>query len=53
MIYFEHTGREHYLDDPGSIFLYLSLFDHIRAASLKPDDSIKVLNEWAEELGGR
>jgi transcriptional regulator with XRE-family HTH domain len=50
MIYFEHTGREHYVDDPNSISLYLSLFDHIRATALKPDDSLKLLHRRAEEL---
>jgi transcriptional regulator with XRE-family HTH domain len=53
MIYFEHTGWEHYLDEPKAISLHLSMFDHIRAAALKPDDSLKVLNERAEELAGQ
>jgi transcriptional regulator with XRE-family HTH domain len=52
MVYFEHTDWEHYLDDQGAISLYLSLFDHIRAAALKPDDSLKLLSERADELGG-
>jgi transcriptional regulator with XRE-family HTH domain len=53
MIYFEHTGREHYLDDPETIKLHLSLFDHIRAAALKPDDSIKRLIDRVDQLNGR
>jgi transcriptional regulator with XRE-family HTH domain len=53
MIYFEHTDWEHYLDDPGAISLYLSLFDHIRAAALKPNDSLRVLSERADELGSQ
>jgi Domain of unknown function (DUF5753) len=53
IVYFEHTGREHYLDDPETIKLHLSLFDHIRAAALKPDDSIKRLIDRANELEGR
>jgi transcriptional regulator with XRE-family HTH domain len=52
MVYFEHTGWEHYLDDPTVISLYLSMFDHIRATALKPDDSLKLLSERADELGG-
>jgi transcriptional regulator with XRE-family HTH domain len=52
MVYFEHTGWEHYLDDPDAVSLYLSLFDHIRATALKPDDSIKRLIDRADELGG-
>jgi transcriptional regulator with XRE-family HTH domain len=53
MIYFEHTGWEHYLDNPDAIALHLSLFDQIRAAALKPDDSLKVLDEQAEKLGSQ
>jgi transcriptional regulator with XRE-family HTH domain len=50
MIYFEHAGWEHYLDDPKDVSLYLSLFDHIRATALKPDDSVKRLIDRADEL---
>jgi transcriptional regulator with XRE-family HTH domain len=50
MVYFEHTGREHYFDDPKAIAQYLSLFDHIRAAALKPDDSVKRLMDRADQL---
>lgn len=53
MIYFEHTGSEHYLDDPKVISLYLSLFDHIRAAALEPDESLDRLSSRANELGGQ
>jgi transcriptional regulator with XRE-family HTH domain len=51
MIYFEHTGWEHYLDDPNSISLHLSLFDHIRAAASKPDESLDLMRSRADELG--
>jgi transcriptional regulator with XRE-family HTH domain len=50
MVYFEHAGQEHHLDDPDTFSLYMTLFDHIRAAALKPDDSLKLLHERAEEL---
>jgi transcriptional regulator with XRE-family HTH domain len=53
MIYFEHTGWEHYLDDPNAISLYLSIFDHTRAAALRPDESLKLLSGRADELGGQ
>jgi transcriptional regulator with XRE-family HTH domain len=53
MIYFEHTGWEHYLDDPETIKLHLSLFDHIRAAALKPEDSINRLIDRADELSSQ
>ena len=53
MIYLEHTDREHYLDDSKSLSLYLSLFDHIGAAALKPDDSIKRLIDRIDQLEGR
>jgi transcriptional regulator with XRE-family HTH domain len=51
MIYFEHTGWEHYLDDQSSISLHLSLFDHIRAAASKPDESLDLMRSRADELG--
>jgi transcriptional regulator with XRE-family HTH domain len=53
MVYFEHTGWEHYLDDPAKISQHLALFDHIRAAALKPEDSIKRLIDRTDELAGR
>lgn len=53
MIYFEHTGSEHYLDDPKAISLYLSLFDQIRAAALEPDESLDRLIIRADELGSQ
>jgi transcriptional regulator with XRE-family HTH domain len=53
LVYFEHTGREHFLDDSRAITLYSSLFDHIRAAALKPDDSIKLLIDRADELNSQ
>jgi transcriptional regulator with XRE-family HTH domain len=53
VIYFEHTEWEHYVDDPDAITLYVSLFDHIRAAALKPDDSIDLLSRRADELGSQ
>jgi transcriptional regulator with XRE-family HTH domain len=53
MVYFEHTGWEHYLDNPDAVALYLSLFDHIRATALKPDDSIKRLIDRADELNSQ
>jgi transcriptional regulator with XRE-family HTH domain len=52
IVYFEHTGLDHYVDDPDAMSLYVSLFDHIRAAALKPDDSVELLSRRADELGG-
>jgi transcriptional regulator with XRE-family HTH domain len=51
VIYFEHTEYEHYVDDPDAIMLYVSMFEQIRAAALKPDDSIDLLTRRADELG--
>jgi transcriptional regulator with XRE-family HTH domain len=53
IIYFEHTDQEHYLDDAHTVSLYLSLFDHLRATALKPDDSMKFLNDCANRLNRR
>jgi transcriptional regulator with XRE-family HTH domain len=50
MVYFEHTGPEHYSDDPTTVAFHASLFEHMRAAALKPDDSLKLVHARAEEL---
>jgi transcriptional regulator with XRE-family HTH domain len=50
MVYLEHTGREHYFDDIDAVAIHSMLFDHIRAAALKPDDSLKLVDGTAEEL---
>jgi transcriptional regulator with XRE-family HTH domain len=53
MVYFEHTGQEHFLDDADAVDLHATSFDHIRAAALKPDDSLKLIHGRAEELAGQ
>lgn len=53
MICLEHRSWEHYLDDPSAISMYLSLFEHLRAAALKPDESLNLLSSRADELGGQ
>jgi transcriptional regulator with XRE-family HTH domain len=53
MIYFEHADWEHYLDDPETLKRHLAIFDHIRAAALKPDDSVKRLIDRANQLEGQ
>lgn len=50
MVTFEHIGLVHYLDDPTSVALHASVFDHLRAAARKPDDSLKLVHARAEEL---
>jgi transcriptional regulator with XRE-family HTH domain len=50
MLYFEHTGSDHHADDANAVALHASLFNHIRAAALKPDDSLKLLDKRAKEL---
>jgi transcriptional regulator with XRE-family HTH domain len=50
MVYFEHIGLEHHMDDPAAVALHASVFDHLRAAALKPDDSLKLVHARAEEL---
>jgi transcriptional regulator with XRE-family HTH domain len=53
MVYFEHIGREHLSDDADAINLHVKSFDHLRAAALKPDDSLKLIYRRAEELEGQ
>jgi hypothetical protein len=50
VVYLEHAGREHRLDDPDIVALHVSLFDHILAAALRPDDSLKLLAQQVLEL---
>jgi transcriptional regulator with XRE-family HTH domain len=50
MVYFEHAGMEHWLDGDDVVALHGSLFDHLRAAALKPDDSLKLLVERLQDL---
>jgi Domain of unknown function (DUF5753) len=50
MVYFEHIGLEHYMDDSAAVALHASVFDHLHAAALKPDDSLKLIYARAEEL---
>jgi len=50
MVYLEHAGREHYLDDPADVDLYSAIFDHLRATALKPEDLVKLLASMAEEV---
>ena len=50
MVYLEHAGQEHYLDNPADVDLHSTIFDHVRAAALKPDASLKLLSKRAEEL---
>jgi transcriptional regulator with XRE-family HTH domain len=50
MVYLEHAGMEHWLDDDDAVALHMSLFDHLRAAALKPDDSLKLLVERLQDL---
>jgi len=50
VIYFENTQNDFYLESVEAIRRYKFLFDHLRAAALKPDDSIALLISLAEEL---
>jgi transcriptional regulator with XRE-family HTH domain len=50
MVYLEHAGLEHWLDSDAAVALHGSLFDHLRAAALKPDDSLKLLTERLQDL---
>jgi transcriptional regulator with XRE-family HTH domain len=50
MVYLEHAGLEHSLDGDDAVALHMSLFDHLRAAALKPDDSLELLAERLQRL---
>jgi transcriptional regulator with XRE-family HTH domain len=53
MVCLEHRNSEHYLEKPPATAMYLSLFEHLRAAALKPDESLNLLSSRVDELGSQ
>jgi Domain of unknown function (DUF5753) len=49
-VYFENSLSDFYLESPEAIRRYRSLFDHLRAAALKPVDSATFLTKLLKEL---
>ncbi|GAA3047187.1 helix-turn-helix domain-containing protein [Actinokineospora globicatena] len=50
VVYVESTANGVYLESPADVHKYSLLFDHLRAAALRPDDSVGLVQRIAEEL---
>jgi transcriptional regulator with XRE-family HTH domain len=53
VVYLENATSDLYLETPEELRRYALLFDHLRAAALKPQDSSAFLEELASEFGTR
>jgi transcriptional regulator with XRE-family HTH domain len=51
VVYLENATSDLYLETPEELRRYTRLFDHLRAAALKPKNSCEFLTELAGELG--
>lgn len=50
VVYLDHAGGDLYLESAHEIQRYALLFDHLRAAALKPEDSMDFLTALTKEL---
>jgi transcriptional regulator with XRE-family HTH domain len=50
VVYLENATSDHYLHRPEEVRRYALVFDHLRAAALKPDDSVAFLAEVVRGL---
>lgn len=52
VVYVENTTSGVYLEQNEDVHRYQLMFDHLRAAALKPDDTIRAIGEVADRLNG-
>jgi transcriptional regulator with XRE-family HTH domain len=50
VVYVDSTTSGVYLEMPSDVRRYALMFDHLRAAALKPDDSVELIAAFAEPL---
>lgn len=50
VVYVDNTSSGFYLETPADVRRYTLMFDHLRAAARKPDDSIDMIAEVLEQL---
>lgn len=50
VVYVENTTSTVYLEQPEDVHRYTLMFDHLRAAALKPDDTVDLVTEAADRL---
>lgn len=52
VVYVDSTTSGAYLELPADVRRYALMFDHLRAAALKPDDSVELISEFASAAAG-
>jgi transcriptional regulator with XRE-family HTH domain len=50
VVYVENTTSGVYLEQPSDVHRYTLMFDHLRAAALKPDDTVVMVERAADRL---
>ncbi len=50
VVYVENTTSGVYLEQPSDVRRYTLMFDHLRAAALKPDDTVDLVRRAADRL---
>jgi transcriptional regulator with XRE-family HTH domain len=50
VVYVENTTSGVYLEQPSDVHRYTLMFDHLRAAALKPDDTVAMVEQAADRL---
>ncbi|MGH3763359.1 helix-turn-helix domain-containing protein [Actinophytocola sp.] len=50
VVYVEYTTSGVYLEQPSDVHRYTLMFDHLRAAALKPDDTLVMVEQAADRL---
>jgi len=50
VVYVENTTSAVYLEQPEDVHRYTLMFDHLRAAALKPDDTVDLVDRTADRL---
>ncbi len=50
VVYVEYSTSGVYLEQPEDVHRYTLIFDHLRAAALKPDDTVELVDRTADRL---
>jgi transcriptional regulator with XRE-family HTH domain len=50
VVYVEYSTSGVYLEQPADVHRYSMIFDHLRAAALKPDDTVELIDRTADRL---
>jgi transcriptional regulator with XRE-family HTH domain len=50
VVYVENSTSGVYLEQPEDVHRYTLMFDHLRAAALKPDDTVEMVDRTADRL---